>query len=49
MSRAVVYLSDARFDIALRQMRSSSLGIASSIWRGGRGSVWVDFLDDLSW
>ena len=41
MSRAVVYLSDARFDIALKQIRSSSLGIVSSIWRGGRASAWV--------
>ena len=35
----VVYRSVARFDIAFRQMRSSSLGIVSSIWRGGRASV----------
>ena len=40
MSLAVVYRSDARFDSALRQIRSSSLGIVSSIWRGGRGSAW---------
>ena len=39
MSLAVVYRSVARFDIAFRQMRSSSLGIVSSIWRGGRASV----------
>ena len=39
MSRAVVYRSVARFEIAFRQMRSSSLGIVSSIWRGGRASV----------
>ena len=39
MSLAVVYRSDARFDSALRQIRSSSLGIVSSIWRGGRASV----------
>ena len=41
MSLAVVYRSDARFAIALRQIRSSSLGIVSSIWRGGRASAWV--------
>ena len=41
MSRAVVYRSDARLDIAFRQMRSSSLGIVSSICRGGRASAWV--------
>ena len=45
MSLAVVYRSDARFVIALRQIRSSSLGIVSSIWRGGRASVVVDLLD----
>ena len=39
MSLAVVYRSDARFDIAFRQIRSSSLGIVSSICRGGRASV----------
>ena len=39
MSRAVVNRSAARFDIAFKQMRSSSLGIVSSIWRGGRASV----------
>ena len=39
MSLAVVYRSDARFAIAFRQIRSSSLGIVSSIWRGGRASV----------
>ena len=47
MSLAVVYRSDARFDSALRQIRSSSLGIVSSICRGGRASAWVDLLDDL--
>ena len=47
MSLAVVYRSDARFDSALRQIRSSSLGIVSSIWRGGRGSVPGDLLHDL--
>ena len=31
MSLAVVYRSDARFDKAFRQIRSSSLGIVSSI------------------
>ena len=39
MSAAVVYRSDARFASALRQIRSSSLGIVSSICRGGRGSA----------
>ena len=39
MSLAVLYRSDARFDSAFWQIRSSSLGIVSSIWRGGRGSV----------
>ena len=39
MSRAVVYRSDARFASAFRQIRSSSLGIVSSICRGGRGSA----------
>ena len=39
MSRAVLYRSVARFESALRQIRSSSLGIVSSIWRGGRASV----------
>ena len=47
MSLAVLYRSDARFDSAFRQMRSSSLGIVSSICRGGRASAWVDLLDDL--
>ena len=47
MSLAVVYRSDARFDSALRQIRSSSLGIVSSIWRGGRGSRGDDLLQDL--
>ena len=41
MSLAVVYRSDARFASALRQIRSSSLGIVSSICRGGRASAWV--------
>ena len=39
MSVPVVYRSVARFDSALRQIRSSSLGIVSSIWRGGRASA----------
>ena len=39
MSRAVLYRSDARFASAFRQIRSSSRGIVSSIWRGGRGSA----------
>ena len=39
MSLAVLYRSDARFESAFRQIRSSSLGIVSSICRGGRGSV----------
>ena len=38
MSCEVVYRSDARFESAFKQIRSSSLGIVSSIWRGGRGS-----------
>src|SRR5262249_8881658 len=38
MSLAVLYRSDARFESAVEQIRSSSLGIVSSIWRGGRGS-----------
>src|SRR5712671_6262375 len=41
MSFAVVYRSDARLDNALRQMRSSSFGMPSSYWRGGRGSKLV--------
>ena len=41
MSLAVLYRSDARFESAFWQIRSSSLGIVSSIWRGGRGSVVV--------
>ena len=41
MSLAVVYRSEARFDSAFRQIRSSSFGIVSSIWRGGRASVVV--------
>ena len=32
------YRSDARFESAFWQIRSSSPGIVSSIWRGGRGS-----------
>ena len=47
MSLAVVYRSDARLDIAFRQIRSSSLGIVSSIWRGGRASAVGQLLDDL--
>ena len=47
MSLAVLYRSDARFESAFWQIRSSSLGIVSSIWRGGRGSAGVDLLDDL--
>ena len=39
MSLAVLYRSDARFESAFWQIRSSSLGIVSSIWRGGRASV----------
>ncbi len=39
MSLAVLYRSDARFASDFWQIRSSSLGIVSSIWRGGRGSV----------
>ena len=39
MSLAVLYRSDARLAMAFRQIRSSSLGIASSICRGGRGSA----------
>ena len=39
MSLAVLYRSDARFESDFWQIRSSSLGIVSSIWRGGRGSV----------
>ena len=38
MSLAVVYRSEARFDRAFRQMRSSSFGMSSSYCRGGRGS-----------
>ena len=37
MSCAVVYRSDARFESAFKQIRSSSLGIVSSIWRGRPG------------
>ena len=48
MSLAVVYRSDARFESAFRQMRSSSLGIVSSIWRGGRASAGVILLEDLA-
>ena len=40
MSLAVLYRSDARFERAFWQIRSSSLGIVSSVCRGGRGS-WV--------
>ena len=47
MSLAVVYRSDARFDSALRQIRSSSLGIVSSICRGGRGFGGGDLLEQL--
>ena len=47
MSRAVVYRSDARFDIALKQIRSSSLGIAV-VDLAGRASLGVGhLLDDL--
>jgi hypothetical protein len=35
----VLYRSDARFDSAFWQIRSSSRGMVSSIWRSGRGSV----------
>ena len=41
MSLAVLYRSDARFESAFWQIRSSSLGIVSSIWRGGRASAWI--------
>src|SRR5256885_813014 len=41
MSSAVVYRSVARFASALKQIRSSSFGIASSSWRGGRGALGV--------
>ena len=41
MSPAVLYLSDARFESAFWQILSSSLGIVSSVCRGGRGSVVV--------
>ena len=41
MSLAVVYRSEARFDRAFRQMRSSSFGIVSSHCRGGRASTLV--------
>ena len=37
----------ARFANALRQIRSSSLGIVSSICRGGRGSVDLIRLQDI--
>ena len=40
MSFAVEYRSEARFDKAFRQMRSSSFGMVSSICRGGRGCRW---------
>ena len=41
MSFAVEYRSEARLESAFRQMRSSSFGIWSSYWRGGRGSKLV--------
>ena len=41
MSLAVVYRSEARFDRAFRQMRSSSFGMVSSHCRGGRTSRFV--------
>ena len=42
MSRAVLYRSDARLASAFWQIRSSSRGIVSSIWRGGRASArWI--------
>ena len=41
ISLAVLYRSDARFASAFWQIRSSSLGIVSSVCRGGRGSVVV--------
>ncbi len=47
MSLAVLYRSDARFASAFWQIRSSSLEIVSSIWRGGRGSVVCDRLQDV--
>ena len=47
MSLAVRVALWARFDSAFWQIRSSSLGIVSSIWRGGRGSVDDDRLDDV--
>src|SRR6266542_3846964 len=37
-SFAVVYRSEARLASAWRQMRSSSFGMQSSFWLGGRGS-----------
>ena len=43
----MLYRSDARFASAFRQIRSSSLGIVSSICRGGRGSDGGDLLQDL--
>ena len=39
MSRLVLYRSEARFERALWQIRSSSREIVSSIWRSGRGSA----------
>ena len=39
MSRPVLYRSDARFASAFWQIRSSSRGIVSLIWRSGRGSA----------
>ena len=47
MSLAVVNRSDARFDNALRQIRSSSFGMASSICRGGRGSIARDLFQQF--
>ena len=47
MSLAVVYRSEARFDRAFKQMRSSSLGMPSSICRGGRASTWRDLLQQF--
>ena len=47
MSLAMLYRSDARFESAFWQIRSSSLGILSSICRGGRGSAAGDRPDYL--
>ena len=41
MSLAVVYRSMARLHSDLRQIRSSSLSMRSSIWRGGTASTLV--------